>query len=203
MQKLARIACLIFAAGLLCACAGGTITVENQYPEPIVDPLPYAVGVYMSPAFRTYVYEHEEGKVEFELGSKQTALFTTVLGAMFERMEVLGDVVQGAQGGRFDLILEPVLEEYGYLAPAEMASEFYAVSIKYHVRVYSGDGTLVGYWPMVAYGKNRTGLIDNKASLGDATTMALRDAAAAMVSQFRDVIEKRQWKAPDDRVAGV
>ena len=61
----------------------------------------------------------------------------------------------------------------------------------------SGDGNLIGYWPFVAYGKNRTRLLNKNESLGDATSTALRDAAAALVSQFRGVVAEEAWKTDE------
>lgn len=185
----------IAALFTLIGCSG-TVTVTDQFPDPLVEPLPLRVGLFMSPEFRGYVHEDDDVGVKFELGSKQSALYRTVFDSLFlQAIEVSG------HGGDadLDLVIEPVLEEYAFLSPAETATNFYAVSLKYQMRLYSGDGELIGYWPFVAYGKNRTQMINKFESLGDATSLALRDAAAALVTQFRDVLVSRQWDQLEGR----
>ncbi len=189
---------LLLAAGmLLSACMGGTgpVKISQDFPTPLVVPLEYRVGVYYSPEFRKYRHIDSDSNVQFELGSRQTNLFSRVFSAMFAQADRVEDpAVEGAVTGNFDLILMPVLEEYAFLSPKDTANQFYAVSIKYHIRVFSAEKVLVGYWPFIAYGKNRGGLSGSDSPLGDATDTALRDAAAALVTQFREVVQRGDWQ---------
>lgn len=183
------------AALMLTACAG-TVVISDQFPDPVVTPMNYSVGIYYSPEFSEFLYEDEEGKLQFEVGSKQKALYDKVFGALFtETIPVPAAKADNSQYG-VDMVLEPVLTEYAFLTPAETATNFYSVSMKYQIRLYGDDGTVIGYWPFVAYGKDRKQFTNNNESLGLATTTALRDAAAAIISQFRNVIESEQWRRP-------
>ncbi len=182
---------------LLTGC-GGNIVVSNDYPLPVIDPLPYHAGIYLSPEFRNYVYENDEAKLKLSLGGQQTALFEQIFSAMFEQVTTLNSLSEADLDPELDLVIEPALSEYAFLAPTETATRFYAVSLKYQIRLYSGSGKLVGYWPFVAYGKDRKSFGSGKRALGDATTSAMRDAAAAMSSQFHDVVIKEQWRSPED-----
>jgi len=182
---------------LLNACAGSVI-IEDKFPSPAVKPLPYRIGVYYAPEFSNFAYKDPDTKIAFELGSKQTALYTTVFDSLFLQSVPVSSVNAAADTAtEFDFVLQPTLQEYAFLTPAETATEFYAVSLKYQVRLFSGDGDLIGYWPFIAYGKNRTRLINKNVALGEATTTALRDAAAALVTQFRQAVEKEEWKRPE------
>ncbi len=185
----------VLAALLLCGCAG-TVLIESEFPEPVVEPMPYSAGIYYSPEFSDFIFKEEEGKLEFELGTKQQAVYDKIFAALFEQVISVpsADADNSAYG--VDLVLEPVLQEYAFLSPRETATNFYAVSMKYQIRLYSDQGVIVGYWPFVAYGKDRKQFVNGNQSLGEATTLALRDAAAAMVSQFKGVVEKEQWRAP-------
>jgi hypothetical protein len=191
---------LCLAAGLLLtACVGGSgpVRVSQDFPTPLVTPLDYKVGIHYSQEFRKFRYVDSNSGVNFELGSKQTNLFSRVFSALFsqaDRVEALPN--DAAAAGNYDLILMPVLEEYAFLSPKDMANQFFAVSIKYHIRVFNGEQDLVGYWPFIAYGKNRGGLSGSDSPLGDATDTALRDAAAALVTQFRQVVEHKDWRPP-------
>jgi len=184
---------LLLMVLLLGACAGQVI-VSQEFPEPIAVPLPQRIGVYYNPEFLGYTYSDEESKIRFELGSKQHSLFEKVFDAMFLQAITVTTIDATAAGVDVDLVIEPMLQEYAFLSPAETATSFYSVSLKYQIRIYSPDGSIIGYWPLVAFGKSRTRLMNKNESLGDATTMALRDVAAAMVSQFRNIVEKEEWK---------
>ena len=178
---------------LLSACAGQVI-VSQEFPEPIAVPLPQRIGVYYNPEFLGYNYSDEESKIGFELGSKQHSLFGKVFDAMFLQAISVPSADAATAGVDVDMVIEPMLQEYAFLSPIETATKFYSVSLKYQIRIYSPNGSIIGYWPLVAYGKSRTRLMNKNESLGDATTMALRDVAAAMVSQFRNIVEKEEWK---------
>ena len=188
-----------FLVCLLLAGCGGEVIVRDTFPAPVVEPLPYRVGVVYAPEFREYVYSNDDTGVTFELGSKQLSLYQTVFGEIFQNPVALMSPADAQTATpALDLVVEPVLQEYAYLAPTETATDFYAVSLRYQIRLYTGDGSLVGYWPFVAYGKNRTKMINRNESLGDATSRALRDAAAAVVSQLRGVIENEKWRKPEE-----
>ncbi len=185
----------LLAALMLAGCAG-TVVIESEFPEPVVKAMPFSAGIYYSPEFKEYIYKEEEGKLEFELGTKQLAVYDKIFGALFEQTINVPSADGDNSAFGVDLVLEPVLEEYAFLSPQETATNFYAVSMKYQIRLYSDQGTIVGYWPFVAYGKDRKKFVNGNQSLGEATTLALRDAAAAMVSQFKGVVEKEQWRDP-------
>lgn len=192
-RKLTTLLQLLLTALMLSACAGQVI-ISQEFPEPIAIPLPQRIGVYYNPEFLGYNYSDEDSRIKFELGSKQRSLFGKVFDAMFLQAIPVATVDAEAAGVNVDLVIEPMLQEYAFLSPTETATDFYSVSLKYQIRIYSPDGTIIGYWPLVAFGKSRTRMLNKNESLGDATTMALRDVAAAMVSQFRNIVEKEEWK---------
>jgi len=191
---------LFLLAGLILVLSGcgGTVAIKDYFPDPVVAPLPYRVGVYYSPEFSSYGYHSDEEKVNFELGSKQVRLFDKVFNAMFISRLAVSDPDTSQPQPQLDMILVPVLDEYAFLSPAETATNFYTVSIKYHIRVYSAENQIIGYWPFVAYGKNRGGSMSGLEPLGDATVTALRDAAAALVTQFRRAVETEDWRLPGE-----
>ena len=197
MRTIARFAPLLVI--LVTACSG-QVVIRQDFPSPLVAPLPYRVGIYFSPEFEQYVYADEESDLNFELGNVQMNLYRQVFGALFLQAVPVA-AIEHQSDYELDLIIEPVLQEYAYLAPIETATDFYAVSLKYQIRLYSTEGDLIGYWPFVAYGKDRKQLIRNNESLGQATTVALRDAAAALVTQFREVVEQETWRKPAEESA--
>lgn len=199
MRRAIKTMLCVAAVLFLTACTGSTgpVRISQNFPTPLVVPLDYRVGIYYSQEFRKFRYIDSESSVDFELGSKQTDLFSKVFSALFTHAERVDDPTrEESVAENLDLILVPVLEEYAFLSPKDTANQFYAVSIKYHIRVFNGDKDLVGYWPFIAYGKNRGGMSASESPLGDATETALRDAAAALVTQFREVVERKEWRPP-------
>ncbi len=183
----------VLAVTALCACAG-PVEVTSEYPAPIVEPLPYRVGYLLDFDFRNYQFTDQDNKkISFSLGPQQSALFENVLSAVFAQAQP----VESIEASGFDLLLQPKLVEYAYLSPEDTASKFYAASMKYQVRIYDANGSLLGYWPLVAYGKSRDRLLKGNESLAEATSLALRDAAAALSTRFRAAVEKQDWQQDD------
>lgn len=179
-------------AWLVSGCAG-TVKVAPAYPAPVVAADPEKIGVFYSPAFRTWKYHNEDSGVDFELGSKQLALFDAVFQRMFPNAVSLKKIRSEASPLAWQI--KPVTTEYAFLAPKDTDTDFYAISIKYRLEIYSSTGEHVADWPLVAYGRSRGKFLYWKESLGEATTYALRDAAAALVSGFGDFVAGRKWQS--------
>lgn len=185
-------------AALVAGCGGGgLVPLETTFPAPVVEQLPLQVGLLYGDQFRGFEYNDDETKWRVPLGADQTRLFDNVFRAMFAQTTEVS--VKNIDDSSLDAILEPVLDEYAFITPRETGTGFYAVSMKYRIKIYRPGGDYVGHFPMVAYGKSRSGLMNKGASLGEATTMALRDAAAALSTQFREEFSKEGWRTQPAR----
>ena len=180
---------LIAAAGviLLGGCSSVEIPiVETGHLKPVVQRYDVTAGVYFDGEFQEFLHTEERiGGNDWEifLGQAQLTLFERVLAASFKEHIVVEDI-QNVDAFDVDLVLYPKILEYAYLAPEDSGSDFYAVSIKYKFKVYDDAGNEVTEWTVTAYGKNRSSLGRGKASLSEATNIALRDAAAAIIIEF-------------------
>ncbi len=190
-----RLAWAICAMLLLTACGSTTLALREDFPQPLVERLPYDVGVHYSPDFSSFAYAEED--IVVSLGVEQRRLFDLVFSSMFTTKSLVENPDSQAPQPGLDLVLVPVLEDFAFLTPGETATNFYSVSLKYHIRVYDENTRLVGYWPFVAFGKNRGALVSKKEPLSDATNMALRDVAAALVSEFHSAVLKEEWRPPE------
>jgi hypothetical protein len=85
-------------------------------------------------------------------------------------------------------VLEPVLEDFAFVTPADAGSEDYAASLKYSVKLYSPKGELTDSWTFTGYGSQPGRMFPGKGdeALQAATALAMRDAAAKLVAEFRD-----------------
>lgn len=180
----------LFAA---CAAIGGCSTMRLEarpnIPQPVIARLPFAVGLYVPIDFANYTYKGERYGFNWEvaLGAAQNEGVTRLLTAMFERVVPVDDVATARQKDpAIRAVLEPMLEEYSFVTPRDAGTPFYAVSLKYRVSVYTPDGRLAESWPFTGYGiVPSTGMSAQK-PLARATAMAMRDAGAKLVVEFRD-----------------
>ena len=150
------------------------------------------VGVYLPLEFREKVYkEKREGGAEYNigLGKAQSAGFMRILDAMFLRVV---PVPSPGDAARVDPeirgVLEPVLEDYAFVTPADSGTQNYAASLRYTIRLYSPQGELADSWTFTGYGSQPGSAFPGKgdAALQAATRLAMRDAAAKLAAEFRE-----------------
>ncbi len=98
-----------------------------------------------------------------------------------------------------DGILVPSIDEVQFAIPDQTGGEFYEVWIRYRMRLFAADGSVLGDWPVIGYGKanqrNFGSMDQTETGLNEATIWALRDAAAWLSFQFRDQSEVQSWLA--------
>lgn len=200
-KRSARGLTLAAMLALLQGCAGGaSVAIEGDFPTPLVAPLPVDVGLVLEAPLVEFVYEEEIetfGLWRVEAGTMQPALFRTVVGAMFRRMEEF-DSLAAASGVAG--VIVPEIADFQISIPERTRSDFYEVWIKYVIRLYDADGTLVVEWPLTAYGKasrENYGMLQSSKEPGmrDATMIALRDAGAFLALRFAEVPEVKEWLA--------
>ena len=206
---------LAFAAMFLGGCQGGaSITVDATVPSPLVNPIRAAMGVYFDDTLVTYVHEEQledYGAYRLDIGASQAPVFARVFDAMFEDLVPVqpaeADVPTGpirfvgtdGSSPAVDGVIAPSIEEVQLEIPDRTGGDFYEVWIRYKLTLFDGRGNSVGEMPLIGYGKanerNFGQLGQRTPALHEATTWALRDAAAELSSRFRDKAEVRDWLA--------
>lgn len=176
---------------LLAAC--GTTEVETRpvIPPPLVERIPVVVGVYIPAEFRAKVHREKRNGAAYaiSLGAGQADGFQRLLEAMFERAVPVPSADAGARTDpEIRGVLEPVLEEFAFITPAEAGGNLYAVSLKYRINRYSPTGELIESWRFTGYGTQTAGALGTKAkeALQQATALAMRDAAAKIATELRE-----------------
>ncbi|WP_199611037.1 hypothetical protein [Flocculibacter collagenilyticus] len=207
LNKTSWLGVLLAASSILLISCSSSFKVEGDYPTPIVNQLPYTLGVVYDDAFRNYEYvESAKGRAEWhiDIGDAQTELFSTILPAMFEAVVPLSHVTAATQRNRaiepetmannVDLVLSPVLTDFQYNLPKETKVKMYEVWMKYNLRVYEPDGELIADWILTAYGKTPVGFMtSNEEALNQAMVIALRDLGAGVSLTFTKVPEINAW----------
>jgi hypothetical protein len=183
----------------LAGCSGAKVQMEGDIPTPLVNQLPLRIGLYLEPALVQYVFEEkieEHGDWRIDAGPIQAKLFKQVTNAMFIEAPLVDSLTP--TGVTLDGVLAPSIVDFQISIPSQTRSEFYEVWIKYLMRLYDPQGTLIAEWPLTAYGKaNRGdfGVLENSDAPGirNATMTALRDAGAFLALRFTSVPEIRAW----------
>ena len=204
---------LVFATVLLAGCKGGaSVTVDATVPSPLVDPIQAAMGVYFDDTLVNYVHEEEladYGEYRLDIGASQAPVFARVFNAMFEDLVPVQPTEADVSAGpiRFvgtdgssptvDGVIAPSIEEVQFAIPDQTGGDFYEVWIRYKLTLFDGGGNNVGEMPLIGYGKanarNFGQLGQRTPALHEATTWALRGAAAELSLRFSDKQEVRDW----------
>ncbi len=96
-------------------------------------------------------------------------------------------------------IIAPSIEEVQFATPDQTGGDFYEVWIRYKLNLFDAGGQNLGEMPLIGYGKanerNFGQLGQQTPALHEATTWALRDAAAVLALQFRDQAAVQNWLA--------
>ena len=96
-------------------------------------------------------------------------------------------------------IIAPSIEEVQFAIPDRTGGDFYEVWIRYKLTLFDAGGNNLGELPLIGYGKanerNFSQLGQQTPALHEATTWALRDAAAELASRFRDQAQVQSWLA--------
>ncbi len=172
--------------GLLAGCGGVRVTAENALPRPLIEELPLKAGVYYSAEFRAYTAHEKRWSTQWEivLGAAHVAAIDRLTKSMFASVAPVADLARPPAG--LDLILEPRFEEYSFLTPRDSGGEIFAVTIKYRINIYDGEGRLVDSLVLTGFGNEVAGSLSSGKPLAAATRKAMRDAGAKFASEFPD-----------------
>lgn len=180
-----------FAALLvgLGGCGPVQLVASSRIPTPLIVKLPVTVALFMPQQFAQYIHKEERWGTDWniDIGKAQTDAMSQLFNAMFDKVVVVDSLAAaGTLGSQVTAILEPSVEEYAFVTPRDAGSPFFAVSIKYRVNVYTADGKLADSWGFTGYGTSPAGGLSNTEPLENATALAMRDAGAKLVVEFRD-----------------
>lgn len=180
---------LVAAWALLSGCSTVRLEARPNIPQPVITKIPVSVGLFMPLEFSSYVYKGDRYgfKWEVTMGAAQSEGVKRLFAAMFDTVVPIDNIATAASTAPgIRAILEPSVEDFSFVTPRDAGTQFYAVSIKYRVSVYTPEGRLAESWPFTGYGiVPATGMSAEK-PLARATSLAMRDAAAKLVVEFRD-----------------
>jgi hypothetical protein len=188
---------------LLCGCAN-EVVVKGSFPTPVLEKLPYTIGVYYDPEFRNHEFFDEAGTREetdwlVRTGSAQVEMYNTLLPGMFEKVVMLNELprrdrVEAVTEEQVDAVLVPHVAELQYSIPNHTKINVFEIWMRYRYELYAGDGELLADWTMTSYGKTPTAFLRTaEAAVNLAAVVALRDAGANFAMNFTRVPEVKLW----------
>ncbi|MDP7270338.1 MAG: hypothetical protein QGG65_03210 [Gammaproteobacteria bacterium] len=185
MNKILQIiVSLVFITG----CAR-SVTVLSDFPEPVVEPLPLAIGIRYPAELAEYVHVEDpmmDAEWTIRLGEANMKMFRVLFASMFDEIVELEGTAAGEGAEGVDAIIEPRLEELEFTVPRQSGNDQYTVWLRYNLRILSPEGKLIGDWRITAYGQEDEGSMGTGAedSMKEAAITALRDVAASIIIGF-------------------
>jgi len=175
------------SGGYLAGCAS-VVTVEANFPPPLIERLPVRVGLLFDEALVDYEYFEEipqQATWTIHLGDANELMLTGLFDGMFlETMAVDAVPLTSAEENRLDGVLHTELEKFEFEVPVGGKDEFVEVWMQYRLKLYEPQGDLITDWPVSGYGKAE---LENKEdSLNRATVVAMREVGAAIATQFAE-----------------
>ncbi|MBK6286830.1 MAG: hypothetical protein KA739_05355 [Pseudomonadales bacterium] len=180
----------------------------NEFPQPLVEPLPVSVGVYFPPEFGSFTHHEERpnvagGEWTISIGPTQLQVFRTIFAAMFRSVRELDSADAAGEG--LAAVIVPSIAEFQFALPADTRATVFEIWIKYDLSIRDGHGAEIGHWQFTAYGKTPTAFLkSSEDAIKAASIIALRDAGASMVSGLERDQRIREWLgvAPATPLAG-
>lgn len=185
--RAARWMIIALPLSLLAACGGVQIKPEPALPEPLIKPLPAAVGVVIPEEARNFVHKETRWGVnwQIDLGAGHVRMIDHVFGAAFDQFVSLKDRDAARQTEGLKAIFEPLIEQYAFVTARETGGRYYAVTIRYRINLYTPDAAeLVDSYTLTGYGNALAKGLSSSGPLQQASIAAMRDAAAKFLVQF-------------------
>jgi hypothetical protein len=181
--------CATVIAVLLLAGCAKSVQVESSFPKPLVQPYPLVVGIRYPASLTGFSHTEEsanEPEIVISLGTANVDMFRALFNGMFAETVELGSDPNAPVPASIDLVIEPTLADLEIASPGKSGTDQYTVWLNYNLRLSRPDGTLLGDWKVTAYGQRDQGSMGmgGEDAVNGATVIALRDAAASIVSEF-------------------
>jgi hypothetical protein len=184
----------VLASASLVGCAS-VVTVEAEFPAPLVAELPVRVGLLFDEELTEYEYFEEipqQSTWTIHLGSANELMLRGLFEGMFlETRSVDVMPLTSTDLYRLDGVIHSELEKFEFEVPITGRDEFVEVWMQYRLRLYEPGGTLVTDWPVSGYGKAELG--NKEEALNRATVVAMREVGAAISTRFAEQPQVEYW----------
>ena len=185
---------------LLAGCTTKEVTVQGNFPAPLIEPLPITLGIWYEPEFAQHeFYDEAKGRSESDwivkTGEAQVQMWSQLFNRMFTQVRPLEAAPAPDQmNPAVDAVLIPRVDELQYAIPAHTNIKVYEIWMRYAFELVTTGGDPIAEWTMTAYGKTPTAFLQSdEEAVRLAGVVALRDAGAHFITTFHKVPEVAQW----------
>jgi len=190
---------ILFLVVLLLGCGSQQVTVEGNYPKPLITPIPLKLGLLLKPEFQQHQYHYQakesrDSELIIDTGLSQTLMINTITAAMFKTVTKLDALPSIDSPANVDAILVPTIEEFQHAVPNHTKINVFEIWVKYRFQLLTPEGVTIADWYMSAYGKTPSQFMDSAAeSINLAAVVAFRDAGANFSLNFSRIPEVKLW----------
>jgi len=193
-STLPRLALLSAASAMTWGCVS-SVVVEADFPTPLVEPLPVAVGVIFDEELTTYVHVEDlpqQSAWTIDLGDANIQMLTPLFETMFAETRMVDSVPVDGSAGHLDGVLKPRLQKFEFDVPIGERDEFVEVWMQYLLTLYKPDGSIVVEWPVSGYGKAEL-TRRREDSVLRAAVVAMREVGATISTKFAEQPDVSYW----------
>jgi hypothetical protein len=184
----------------LAGCGAKEVVVTGNFPPPLMEPLPVALGIWYEPEFATHeFFDEAKGRADstwlVKTGEAQVQMWSQLFDRMFLRVEKMdGKPAPEQMNPAVDAVIIPRVDELQYAIPAHTNVKVYEIWMRYAFELVTTNGEPIAEWTMTAYGKTPTAFLQSdEEAVRLAGVVALRDAGAHFITSFQKVPEVAQW----------
>lgn len=195
-----RLLCGLLLALTLAGCGAKEVVVTGNFPPPLMEPLPVALGIWYEPEFAAHeFFDEAKGRADstwlVKTGEAQVQMWSQLFDRMFLRVEKMdGKPAPQQMNPAVDAVIIPRVDELQYAIPAHTNVKVYEIWMRYAFELVTTNGEPIAEWTMTAYGKTPTAFLQSdEEAVRLAGVVALRDAGAHFITSFQKVPEVAQW----------
>ncbi len=193
--SLTRLLKLLVTASLMAGCIVAPPKPEVNRTQG-VSQIPIAVGVYYDTAFRAYEHHFIIGTTSFNVsvGKTGVALFDEVFPIVFKRaVPVISRFPLPPCGPGVAAVIEPKIEKFEIDHPFILIGTTFSAEITYRITLYNLEGEQIVSSTFMGKGKMLSSLFNQGRPPGEATSLAMQEAAEKFMSDFPNLPQVRQW----------
>jgi hypothetical protein len=185
------VAQVFFLAG--CASA---VVVESEFPTPVVESLPLAVGLFYEPELRDFIHAEalpRSSTWTIDLGDANVAMLEPLYQAMFSSTRAIDTLPPSdSDAASVDAILSSALNRFEFDVPRTSRDQFVEVWLQYRLELRDPSGAVLIDWPVEGYGKAE---IDGsrESAVHRAAIVAMREAGARISTEFLNQPAVQNW----------
>jgi hypothetical protein len=175
------------AQALVLAGCSSAVVIDSEFPTPIIEALPLAVGLFYEPELRDFIHAEalpRSSTWTIDLGDANLAMLGPLYHAMFTSTREFGALPPSlAEAASVDAILSSAINRFEFDVPSTSRDQFVEVWLEYRLELRDPGGAVLIDWPVAGYGKSE---IDGSRedAVQRAAIVAMREAGARISTEF-------------------